>query len=117
MGNGDISNMEMAKIYSKKYGLDGVVIGRAVLKNPWFFSEKGLDSVSIEERLATLIDHVKLFNNFYQNKKNFHDLRKFYAAYLSGFNGAKKLRMQLMPAENAKEIAKVVAFFIAENKV
>jgi len=117
IGNGDINSLEEAKTKAKKYNLDGIMIGRAIWKNPWFFAAKNVNSVPITERIATLVEHAKIYESFHRNKKNFHDLRKFYSSYISSFKGAKRLRMKMMTAENSEEVEKIAAHFFREDGV
>lgn len=112
IGNGDIKSLSEAKEKTKKYNLDGVMIGRAVWQNPWFFSSNKANEITVREKLNTLVEHSKLFARFYKNKKNFHNFRKFLSTYAFNFNGAKQLRIELMAAKNADEISKLVQNFL-----
>jgi len=104
-GNGDVKNVEQARQLAKDNGLDGVMIGRSLVGNPWFFSGK---NPTKEDRLRAVLDRIEIFNKFCKDK-HFDSLKKHFHAYLKGFNGAKELRDQLMQSkklEKAKEILK-----------
>lgn len=61
-----------------KYGLDGVMIGRAVFGNPWLFSPK---EISLEERLACMLEHTALWEELLGGKKSFSFLKKHFRRY------------------------------------
>ncbi|MFA5821287.1 MAG: tRNA-dihydrouridine synthase, partial [Candidatus Gracilibacteria bacterium] len=104
MGNGDVSSMEDAKEKIKKYKLDGVLVGRATMGNPWFFNGK---EPSVKDRLKAVLEHTKYFVEFEPNG-HFVAIRKHLAWYCKGFEGAKELRVELMKVENLKDVEKIV---------
>jgi len=65
-------------------------------------------SVSVRERLETLVEHSKLFEELLGDIKSFAVMKKHFKAYVNGFSGAKELRMKLMEANNAKEVQEIV---------
>jgi tRNA-dihydrouridine synthase len=108
IGNGDVESMEQAREYAKKYGCDGVMIGRGVFGKPWFFSDK---EKTTEERLKILVEHTRLFEKTYCGKKhlkNFNVMKKHFKAYVSGWDGAKELRTKLMGTKNSKEVNVII---------
>jgi tRNA-dihydrouridine synthase len=68
--------------------------------------------VSLEERLRVLVEHTRLFEELLPHK-NFAIMKKHYKAYVNGFDGAKELRVELMGAENADQIERIVSKFIS----
>lgn len=110
IGNGDVNSLEEAKEKIREYGCDGVMIGRGVFGNPWFFS--GYEA-TLEEKLKVMVEHTKLFERELGKIKSFNVMKKHYKAYVSGFEGAKELRVKLMEAENAKEVERVVKKFLS----
>lgn len=66
------------------------------------------DEVSKEEKIKMLIKHATIFERYYKNIKGFNNFKKYLKAYVSGFDGSKELRMKLMEAKNAKEVAKFI---------
>ncbi|MFC1616294.1 tRNA dihydrouridine synthase [Patescibacteria group bacterium] len=111
IGNGDIKSMEQAEEYIRKYEVDGVLIGRGALGNPWFFSKKAPGST---EKHKIAYEHCKfLEDNFSNSSKEwrkipFYAVKKHLGWYCKGFEGAKELRMKLMEAENSDEVKKIL---------
>lgn len=103
LGNGDVKSMDDARKKIVEYGVDGVLAGRAVLGNPWFFTGR---EPSLEERLMAAIEHAKYFSEL--NHLSFFNIRKHLGWYCKGFEGAKDLRVKLMQAENFQDVEKEV---------
>lgn len=104
VANGDIENRNQGLNIVKKYNVDGLMIGRGLLHNPWVFSsKKNIEEISIQERLELLKKHIKLFDKTWENNKNFEIMKKFYKAYIHGFDNAADLRLQLMQYHTAKD--------------
>jgi len=104
IGNGNVKTISEAEALAKKHNLDGIMIGRALLSNPFLFNKNKLD---LPRKIEILIEHAKLFEKFYPDR-NFSEIKKFYKAYISGFSGANNLRLRLMKANNAKELEKYI---------
>ena len=124
IGNGDVKTLEEARDLVKKTGLDGIMIGRAVLGNPWFFAPRSLGEVgfgktpSVKEILNAVVEHAEIFDSFHKNDikkdghyKQFESLKKHFHAYTKGFKGAKELRDKLMKVENTSQVKKVIGEF------
>jgi len=116
-GNGDVFSLEEADRRVRETGVDGVMIGRGIFGNPFFFNrEKNITDLSIAERLAVLIEHTNLFEKYFGagtapnggRLKNFAVMKKHYKAYVNDFEGAKELRVALMAAESLAEISKIL---------
>jgi nifR3 family TIM-barrel protein len=116
IGNGDIVSIKDGEEKAIKYGCDGVMIGRGVFGNPWFFLLEEKGDISLEERLKVMVEHTKLFEKELSKPKhkNFAVMKKHYKAYVNNFEGAKELRVKLMEAENAKQVEKIVNDFLKE---
>ncbi len=119
IGNGDVISLQDAEEKVLKYGCDGVMIGRGVFGNPWFFSGKEIGSkepISLKEKLQILVEHTKLFEKELSKPKhkNFAVMKKHYKAYVNGFDGAKELRIKLMETENAGQVGKIVNDFLSK---
>ncbi len=111
LGNGDAADLKDAERRVEEYGVDGVMLGRAIFGNPWLF-DRSKGEVSIEEKLHVMVEHTKLFEELLGGIKNFAVMKKHYKAYVNGFDGAKELRVELMEAENAGEVAEIVAGYL-----
>lgn len=110
IGNGDITDMDDARAKCQMTGADGAMLGRAVIGNPWLFNAEKKE-VSLQEKLAVMCEHARLFEEIFTGQKNFSDVRKHLHAYAHGFAGAKQLRLDLMEAKNAEDIEKIVGQF------
>ena len=105
IGNGDVLNLEQGRKLAKETGCDGIMIGRVVLGNPFLFSEK---IPTIQQKLKVLVEHAKLFPKY----KSFNLMKKHFKAYVSGFIGAKELRLKLMQTNSAKEVETIISEYI-----
>ncbi len=119
IGNGDINTMEDAHLKIKEFGVDGVMVGRGIFANPWFFAKK---IPPLSKRLKCLAKHAELFEKLYKSDygrtngslKGFDVMKKHFKTYATGFDGAKELRILLMNAKNAAEVKKITEKFIKE---
>lgn len=109
LGNGDVASLEDARARATETGLDGIMVGRGMFGNPWFFSGR---TPSVGEKLIRMVEHAELFEALYKNNKNFDVMKKHFKAYCSGFDGAKELRIKLMEAENASDVRKITEAFV-----
>lgn len=111
-GNGDALDTEHAKKLAEDSGADGVMLGRAIFGNPFLFAEQKEDlfqnpTSKIKNRLDVLVEHTRLFEELC-SRKSFAVMKKHYKAYVTGFDGAKELRMKLMECENTADVENVV---------
>lgn len=111
LGNGDVLTIEDARIKVKETGCDGVMIGRGIFGNPWCFSGK---IPTNDERLMVLVEHTKLFEKLLGDIKSFAIMKKHFKAYVTGWEGAKELRVKLMETNNSKEVDKVIGEYLKE---
>ena len=105
LGNGDVRSIKEACEKAEKYELDGVLIGRASLGNPWFFIGK---EPSVEERILAVKEHCDNFERIFGDKLPFHTIKKHLAWYLKGFEGVKEVRMRLMMSQSFEEVHKIL---------
>lgn len=105
VGNGDVLTLQDAREKALRYGVDGVMLGRAIFGNPFLFNE-ALDQsdVTLRKKLDVLLEHTKLFEQLLGDQKNFVIMRKHFSSYIKGFDGAKDLRMELMECKNSDEM-------------
>ena len=122
LANGDVASLDDARAKTAASGLDGVMIGRGIFGNPWFFNESTHgEAPSIREKIERLVRHTEVFESLYKSNvskregkiKNFEVMKKHYKAYANGFDGAKELRIRLMETESAAEVKTVVEEFLA----
>lgn len=115
IGNGDVERYEEIQEKHEKYGVDGVMIGRGVFKDPMIFNpNRSFNDIEIEEKLKILLRHVELFTKEWGDEKNFLILRRFLKIYANGFDGAGALREKLMNSENKEEVVEMVDEFLKE---
>jgi len=116
LGNGDVDSLADARSRVEASGMDGAMIGRGIFGNPWFFSGR---TPLLREKLERMVRHAELFEKTYKSDagpreriKNFDVMKKHFKAYVTGFDGAKELRMELMGTKNAAEVKKIVEKFL-----
>ncbi|MDD2823166.1 MAG: tRNA-dihydrouridine synthase [Candidatus Daviesbacteria bacterium] len=110
IGNGDVMSYKQAQEYAKKYGVDGIMIGRGVFNNLWVFNPKiREEDISPEMRIEALITHINLFEKTWGINKNYDILKKFFKAYISGFDGSKTLRTKLMDTKTPAEALNILS--------
>lgn len=142
IGNGDALTMEDAREKATQSGADGVMIGRALFGNPWFFHptrrlphrltalpthgvnrdtitttdmSEAVEYIDLEERLTAMIEHTKLFTELLPHK-SFAVMKKHYKAYVSGFDGAQELRAKLMESHDVAEIEAHINAFLENSR-
>jgi nifR3 family TIM-barrel protein len=108
-GNGDVENLAEARKRVGETGCDGVMLGRAIFGNPWLFAERAPD---LEERLETLMEHIKLFDEKLGKIKSFAIMKKHFKAYVKDFPQAAELRGKLMDAKTAEEAISLIQAFL-----
>jgi tRNA-dihydrouridine synthase len=107
LGNGDVLSYGQSADYSQQYGVDGIMIGRGIFHNPWFFNSipKNPDKA---EKLEQLVRHTRLFEKNWGGIKNFNILKRFYKIYANGFEGAAHLRAELMNANTFDDVYRLI---------
>src|SRR5204863_6984098 len=97
LGNGDLRDRPAAVARAREHGLDGALIGRATIGNPWALAGVVADTPT---RLAAAIEHAELFERVFPERP-FVAARKHLHGYARGFEGAGELRKGLMLAPDA----------------
>lgn len=107
--NGDIPDYQTGLELVKKYGVDGVMIGRGVFKNPYAFEKSGKEPTS-EDLLNLFRLHLDLYDSYSEKleMRPFRNLRRFFKIYVKGFPGASELRNELMSTESTDEVRKLL---------
>lgn len=116
--NGDIPNRQVGLELVEKYGVDGVMIGRGVFKNPFAF-EKTPREHSVQELLELLMYHLDL-HDYYAEKfgeRPFKPLLRFFKIYIRDFKGASQLRNELMNTNSTDEVRELVKPYLESVKV
>ena len=122
-GNGDIDTPEKAVEYKDRYGIDGIMIGRASIGYPWIFNEikhfmntgTHMASPSVSERVQAAIDHLQMSVNWKGEALGIAEMKRHYSNYFKGIAHMKEYRMKLVTSFELSEIMEILAF-IQENE-
>jgi nifR3 family TIM-barrel protein len=114
-GNGDVMNIEDARVKATETGADGIMLGRAIFGNPWLFSERDQKTITIQERLTVLVELSELFDELLGGVKNFAIMKKHFKAFVHGWDGAKELRIRLMDAVDSTDVKKIIDEYLIQK--
>lgn len=111
IGNGDVNSRVQGEVLAKRHGLDGIMIGRGVLNDPFAFtSHSPWTSYTPQQKIDLYRQHVELFARTWKaGERNIRTLNKFCKLYINGFDGAKELREQLMNAETTEHLLQLLS--------
>ncbi len=147
IGNGDVISLADGKARAQASGADGVMVGRALFGNPWFFDESRaivatlpkkqpwlirhipfikkyfetkrkaaiseINPITVTERLTVMKEHAVLFEQLLGDIKSFAIMKKHFKAYVTGFTGAKELRVRLMEeSRTAEDVSHIIDGFL-----
>jgi len=112
-GNGDVDSPQKALAYKNRYGVDGIMIGRAAIGYPWIFREikhyfatgELLPPPGIEERVEVCRRHLMQSIAWKGEKLGILEMRRHYAAYLKGLPNVKEYRARLVNTLDKAEIS------------
>ena len=121
-GNGDIDSPQKALEYKNKYGVDGIMIGRAAIGSPWIFNQikayifenKLIEQPSIEEKIKTIRTHLQKSVEWKGNVLGILEMRQHYSNYLKGLPNIKPYRAKLVMANEFDEINEILTEIIQE---
>ena len=116
IGNGDIINGQSARVALDKYGVDGIMIGRASIGNPWIFAQvkqfitNGLTTPppTIAERADICMQHIEMSVPWKGEKLTLLEMRKHYSLYFKGITNFKPFRGRLVTAQNIDEVRYII---------
>ncbi len=103
-GNGDIDSPQKAKLYKYKYGVDGIMIGRAAIGYPWIFREIKhylttgtlLPGPTLSERVSAARTHLQHSIDWKGEKLGILEMRRHYTNYFKALEGVRHFRSQLV---------------------
>lgn len=115
-GNGDIDSPEKALEYKNKYGVDGIMIGRAAIGYPWIFNEikhyiatgQKLEQPDLAERVKVVKKHLAFSVEWKGEKKGIFEMRRHYANYFRGMTNFKPFRVRLVEAQSYEETKSIL---------
>lgn len=116
-GNGDIDSPEKAVEYKKKYGVDGVMIGRASIGYPWIFNEikhfvktgKHLAPPSVSDRVAAARTHLDMSVDWKGEILAINEMKRHYSNYFKGISHFKNYRIKLVTSFDLNEVYDTLA--------
>tara|TARA_B110000263_G_scaffold859_1_gene700 strand:- start:45 stop:746 length:702 start_codon:yes stop_codon:yes gene_type:complete len=101
IGNGDIRDFNHG--LEQMANLDGFMIGRAAIGNPWCFQDRRkYTDPTLDQRIELALKHFHLYRRFKQELVAVREFRKYIGNYVSGFRNAKEWRNSLMQCQNEK---------------
>lgn len=124
IGNGDIVDEESAKKMFEETGVDGIMIGRASLGNPWIFKRiiyylktgKKMSEITSKEKLETVKRHLNLLINEKGEEIAIKEFRKHIAAYTKNMSNSSTFRVKINSLETRKDVEEeIYKFFTGDN--
>lgn len=114
-GNGDVNSPEKAVLMRDRYGLDGAMIGRASIGNPWFFKDvkhffktgEHASPASLEERVQTARRHLEMAIDWNGEHAGLFETRRHYTNYFKGIPHFKEYRLRMVTAESKEKVFEV----------
>ena len=111
-GNGDIDSPEKAEEYRNKYGVDGIMIGRAAIGYPWIFKEikhyfetgEHLPEPDIKERVRVTRKHLDFSLEWKGERKGLNEMKRHYTNYFRGIPHFKPFRTALVTSDDHHEV-------------
>jgi len=124
-GNGDIDSPQKALEYKNRYGVDGIMVGRASIGYPWIFREikhfvatgELLAPPTVEERVAMCRMHFEKSIEWKGERAGILEMRRHYAHYFRGLEGAKQWRMRLVETYSPAEVQAILEEITAAEPV
>ncbi len=115
-GNGDIDSPEKAVEYKNKYGVDGVMIGRASIGNPWIFREikhfiehnSHHKRPSFQEKVEAVQEHLASSIKWKERKLGVAEMKRHYANYFKGISNFKDIKTQLVTSNDIEELNEIL---------
>ncbi len=114
-GNGDIDSVEKALEYKNRFGLDGMMIGRAAIGYPWIFNEikhyfktgEKLPEPTVADRVEAARNHLIWSMEWKGERVGIVEMRRHYANYFKGIPDFKQYRQQIVTQDNPEELFKL----------
>ena len=116
IGNGDINSPEKAKEYFDRYGVDGIMGGRASFGHPWIFREirhyldtgELLPPMSVHDRVALAKRHLQLSLDLKGEPRGVFEMRRHLSCYFKGLTDFKETRIRLVTTTDVPEIFSIL---------
>ena len=115
IGNGDVKTIDDIKRMFTHTKCDGIMIGRAALGNPWFFTQikkflndEDFNEISLEERLEVCKKHFELLVQTHGKEIGSNNMKKHFGWYFKNFKGASSFRKKVVMAKNYSEMKDIL---------
>lgn len=116
IGNGDITTPEQAALAFERYGVDGIMIGRATYGHPWIFREirhyldsgRAMQPLSIGEKVALAKRHLELSLKFKGEPRGIYEMRRHLSCYFKGLDDFKQTRMRMVTTLDKDELINIL---------
>jgi len=115
IGNGDVKTIDDIKRMFSHTKCDGIMIGRAALGNPWFFTQikkflndEDFNEISLEERLEVCKKHFELLVQTHGEEIGSNNMKKHFGWYFKNFKGASSFRKKVVMAKNYSEMKDIL---------
>ncbi|WP_159468288.1 tRNA dihydrouridine synthase DusB [Dyadobacter sp. 3J3] len=121
-GNGDVDSPEKALEYKNRFGVDGIMIGRATIGNPWIFNEikhfvktgRRLAPPTLAERVAVCRRHLEFSIRWKGPIAGVFEMRRHYTNYFKGLENFKPFRMRLVEGMSFEELDQILNEVVQE---
>ena len=115
-GNGDIDSPQKALEYKNRYGLDGIMIGRAAIGYPWIFNEikhyfntgELLPTPTIQDRVEAARNHLTWSMDWKGERVGIVEMRRHYTNYFKGIHGFKEYRQKLVTTDDGEALFRIL---------
>ena len=119
-GNGDVSTVEIAREKKERYGVDGVMIGRASIGYPWIFNEikhylktgQHLPMPTLEDRVQACRTHLKLSVVWKGERLGILEMRRHYKNYFRGIPNSKEMRLELQTEDSLERLQSLLDIYL-----
>lgn len=116
IGNGDVKDGKSAQAMIDKYGIDGIMIGRATVGKPWIFKEikhyletgEELPDLSLTEKVDIAKNHFLKSLEIKPGLRGYYEMRRHFALYFKGLKNFKPLRLKLLTSIDKSEILSIL---------
>lgn len=123
-GNGDIDSPEKVVEYKNRYGVDGIMIGRASIGYPWFFNEvkhfmstgEHLSVPTVKDRVEVAKEHLEMSIKWKGESLGIAEMKRHYTNYFKGISHFKDYRMKLVSSFDLKEIMEVLDYIAINHE-
>ena len=115
IGNGDVKTIDDIKKMFSHTQCDGIMIGRAALGNPWFFTQikkflknENFNEISLDDRLEVCKKHFELLVQTHGEEIGSNNMKKHFGWYFKNFKGASSFRKKVVMAKNYSEMKDIL---------